>query len=845
MLWGFLFSLSAFGLTSSAIETSAGLTSQSCLGAPLPVSGSSTEAWVDGSLFFRAQDVDGILDGAIQTGVPLATEHVRGTLGLADEKLEAIVATVEGLGGHVRRVSTLGDWVHFRLPMQSRIAPVPSARSSAFLDRSLSQLSVGKGLQDVVHHVASALQDAELEDLVSHMMLVPGKGNEDSMLVVKDGAPTARRISRSTASNSKKAVVPISPGQLRQSAPSHANSRKLQQDGDNGDQKAVNQPNAYLLPTGKFFQLFSANQSDAVKNLGAWFSSPVMLFQCQGEKEPYLVGENTVDCTLAVDIILQPRLGIPGTSSANPLKIHFEDLAEFRKTCAQVPEVCSQLSSDVPITKETYVYGIPLYRYAIPNALYSGTGMVTLNSSQGVGLISDLDLGTSIFNYYNASALTLREVYGVDPSTQGSPETVQASVLYIGNGDSAVNETVVSEYLALLGLEPHSELRISDFGVPNNISVCDSTDNCLETMLDIQTLQSFAPNATTYFSPSSKGSSTEEVAQLFMEFLDNLLTADPRSQVASISWSYNYVVTGGFTIEALEDYLKKIAAIGMTLLVSSGDAGASAGSNGCFPPSDDGPLNGNQISQSWPTASPWVTGVGGTQFLALNETMETVEVACSSVTDGGITSGGGFSGTWLNMTTPEWQRPFVARYLKENNATTFSAFPTLETPGYNPQGRGFPDIAAYAAQFPILDESGGLTPVSGTSLAAPLAASLFTLVNQKLLSEGYSYIGYANPMLYWMAEECPEAFTDITVGDNLANEDGYPCLNGFPAAPGWDPVTGLGSINFGPFTECAKKYQDLQKYPKMSSDALNLGSHKILAASILLFVFFSWTCRHG
>lgn len=34
------------------------------------------------------------------------------------------------------------------------------------------------------------------------------------------------------------------------------------------------------------------------------------------------------------------------------------------------------------------------------------------------------------------------------------------------------------------------------------------------------------------------------------------------------------------------------------------------------------------------------------------------------------------------------------------------------------------------------------------------------------------------------------------------------CLFGFPAAPGWDAATGLGSIRFDPFVSCAKRYQD-------------------------------------
>ena len=90
-----------------------------------------------------------------------------------------------------------------------------------------------------------------------------------------------------------------------------------------------------------------------------------------------------------------------------------------------------------------------------------------------------------------------------------------------------------------------------------------------------------------------------------------------------------------------------------------------------------------------------------------------------------------------------------------------------------------------------------------------MAAALFSLANQALMRDGYDTIGYANPMLYWMGENCTDAFNDITIGNNQANEDGdKSCLFGFPAAPGWDAATGFGSINFGPFVECAKRYQD-------------------------------------
>lgn len=782
------------------LEMGAG--SWNCVGTRVPTFGQSAEGWLEGSLFFNTKGHDGILDEALGAGVPLGRDHVRDVLGLAQDEVEAIIQVVERhLGGRAGRVSALRDWMHISVPFVDEKS-LQNARWSAFTQESLSAAVVKDGqLERIVHRVASALQDAGLEHLVSRMMVVP---NDEKTERNAYGRVAGRTLQQAASQTPE-------------------------------DEPLKNEANTYVLGSGIFYQLFTENESDAVKNLGTWCNSPVMLLQCEGEEAPYLAGANNNSCFLGLDVALQPMTGVPGTPSADPVTIRFDNLDDVAKTCAQVPEVCEKLNGPVPLTDETYVLGIPLYKYTVPNALYSGSTLFTVNTSAGVGLIRD-DLPISIFNYYNASALTIRELYGVDPSLQGSSETVQSSLLAIGNEDSAVNVTAVNEYLGLLGLEPHSELRIRSFGAENNISVCEGTDNCLESMLDSQTLQSFAPNATTYFAPSNKGETAEEVAQLLMDFLDDALNADPQTQVASLSWTWNYAKTASLPIEALEGYLKKLAAVGMTILVSSGDDGASGGGGSCYTPADGGPLTSNLIAQAWPTVSPWVTSVGGTQLLGLGEDLDTQEVACSGSTNGGVTSSGGFSGLWLNVTTPAWQAPFVERYLEENNATTFSGFPTSDTPGYNPTGRGYPDISAYASMFPILDPSGKLTSVSGTSLSTPLTASLFTMANQKLLSEGYNLIGYANPMLYWMAENCPDAFTDITQGDNQAADTGDLCLFGFPATEGWDPVTGLGRINFGPFVECAKKYQDTQKIPKSTSSALLISTIKTLAGVLAILI---------
>jgi tripeptidyl-peptidase-1 len=156
----------------------------------------------------------------------------------------------------------------------------------------------------------------------------------------------------------------------------------------------------------------------------------------------------------------------------------------------------------------------------------------------------------------------------------------------------------------------------------------------------------------------------------------------------------------------------------------------------------------------------------------------------------GITSGGGFAGSAPPLQAvykrPSWQDEQVQEYLNNNGPYTFPGFPDEFTVGYNSQGRAFPDLAAYANWYPIISYSGEVSAVAGTSLSAPLTAGLITLVNQALLEQGYEKVGYMNPMLYWMAKFCPEAFNDIMFGNNQEDESGNKCAYGFNAAPGWD-----------------------------------------------------------
>ncbi len=77
-------------------------------------------------------------------------------------------------------------------------------------------------------------------------------------------------------------------------------------------------------------------------------------------------------------------------------------------------------------------------------------------------------------------------------------------------------------------------------------------------------------------------------------------------------------------------------------------------------------------------------------------------------------------------------------------------------------------------------------------MSAPIVASIFSRINEDRIRAGKSTLGFVNPALYKAYDEKKAIFNDITVGSNPGD-----ChTRGFQSAPGWDPVTGLGTPNY-------------------------------------------------
>ena len=87
---------------------------------------------------------------------------------------------------------------------------------------------------------------------------------------------------------------------------------------------------------------------------------------------------------------------------------------------------------------------------------------------------------------------------------------------------------------------------------------------------------------------------------------------------------------------------------------------------------------------------------------------------------------------------------------------------------------------------------------SGTSAAAPVFAAFVTLINSARLEAGKGPLGFLNPTLYSL--NSTSVFNDVVQGENncAAGSAGQAvcCSQGFTAAAGWDPLTGMGSVDF-------------------------------------------------
>lgn len=249
----------------------------------------------------------------------------------------------------------------------------------------------------------------------------------------------------------------------------------------------------------------------------------------------------------------------------------------------------------------------------------------------------------------------------------------------------------------------------------------------------------------------------------------------PATKVISISYAQNEAdLTAKYERRQCMEYLK-LGLAGSTVVFASGDQGVAGIRNRCIDLQNRRYTNESTgaFNPAFPASCPFVTSVGATQIRP-EATVFDDEVACETR----ILSGGGFSNVFA---LPDYQATAVKSW--------FSSHPPpygADRFNNSQRTRGIPDISANGAKHTVI-VNGKSILAFGTSLAVPVVASIFTLINEARLNQGKSSVGFVNPVLY----ANPDALNDITSGKNPGC--GTP---GFDAVEGWDPITGLGTPRF-------------------------------------------------
>jgi len=293
-----------------------------------------------------------------------------------------------------------------------------------------------------------------------------------------------------------------------------------------------------------------------------------------------------------------------------------------------------------------------------------------------------------------------------------------------------------------------------------------------EAALDIQYIMGVAPGIKTEF----WGYPGNDFCKDMNDFTTQILSQDDAPNVFSVSYGWqgdlSAIGCADNDIRVTNDNFMKIAARGISILISSGDSGSQ--------------YQGGKLYPSWPASSPYVTAVGGTRFV--DQDARDAEMATDQ-----FGSGGGFSYDF-DRQGAQWQELDVKHYL-----SIVSNKPPAST--YVADGRGTPDVSGIAEGYAVYS-GGALERVGGTSASAPMFAALVSLLNEARLNNNKPPMGLLNPFLY----QNPDAFTDVTLGTGAVSRSGYKMAYGWDCVDGWDAATGLGTPLFNRLLSAALNY---------------------------------------
>jgi subtilase family serine protease len=313
----------------------------------------------------------------------------------------------------------------------------------------------------------------------------------------------------------------------------------------------------------------------------------------------------------------------------------------------------------------------------------------------------------------------------------------------------------------------------------------------IEQALDVEWTHAVAPRARIVYvgAANDAGGLDQAVNEVVDQHLAN---------VVSNSWGVPESLAPRGEIQAMNGVFEQAAAEGIGVYFASGDDGDNLAAAG-------------KVSAGFPDSSPWVTSVGGTS-LAIDS-------------HDGYEWEAGWGTTTTDWNGRAWSPPAPGDFMYGSGGGPSHVFampayqagvvPASAATWHGAERRAEPDIAMDAdPQTGVTFAQTYVEPngrervidswIGGTSLAAPLAAGVMALADQR---SGAPH-GFINPALYRLAGTA--ALHDVTGGHrsiavlrNALAPDGsivtrlrsFDRDSSLEAAVGWDPVTGLGSLN--------------------------------------------------
>ncbi|KAF4982219.1 hypothetical protein FZEAL_2103 [Fusarium zealandicum] len=370
----------------------------------------------------------------------------------------------------------------------------------------------------------------------------------------------------------------------------------------------------------------------------------------------------------------------------------------------------------------------------------------------------------------------LHKLYNIDPAALNKTSSIRLGIA--GFLEQNANYEDSDNFLKTFA-KPLYEARynysVKSINGGKNSQVLSESGN--EAALDVQYALALAyPTNIIYYLAGGRGPALDDDGEElpdeysgnepYLEFLDYLLdlSDDEIPHVLSISYADNEVSVPRKYAERICSLFGLLAARGTTVLAGSGDGGAKGASNSSCHTNDG---NNQDIAMSvFPATCPWVTSVGGV-----------TDVKDPPV--GAEFSGGGFSQYFLRE---KWQDASVKSYVKVLDGHLDGY--------YNASYRAVPDISAVSTNF-ITRIGGRSKALRGTSASTPVIAAMIALINDARVRQGKDVLGWLNEVLY--SEEVQAVLQDVTGGQSRScnfKDGGSP--GGWPAAKGYDAITGLG-----------------------------------------------------